>query len=135
MTNRLITRDDDLRLSSFAQETAPATAVDGVSWKDLLDKSSLTAPTKIIGYLVTVAGVWAGNAKIRIVDGAGNKLWPFEAEHIQGTDFTSGVLRVLDPVVEVPLGRGYKLQFRSSDAGDGAGETLQLNQLDVAEIG
>ena len=124
-----------LDLTSFKQETVGATDVNGTTWKDLLDKSTITKPTKICGFMVTVAGTWAGNAKIRIVDGTGNKIFPFKDEYIEGTDFTTATqLDFTFPVV-VPIADGYKIQFRSSAVGDGAGDTLQLNNLDVIETG
>ena len=123
------------RLTSFKQETALATDVNGVTWKDLLDRSGITILTEILGFTVTVGGTWAGNTGIRIVDGAGNKLFPFQAEYVEGTDFTSGAQVVFNLPVVVPPAHGYKFQFRSSSGIDGAGETLQLNNLDIIEIG
>jgi len=124
-----------LDITTFAQEIAAATDVNGVTWKDLLDKSTITKPTKICGFKLTVAGTWAGAAKVRIVDGAGTKIWPFAAESVQDTDWTSGTQETFTFTVNVPVVDGYKLQFRSSDAADGAGDTLQLNNLDVIEAG
>lgn len=125
---------DVLDLTTFKQETVGATAVDGTTWKDLLDKSTITKLTKICGFKATVAGSWAGNAKIRIVDGSGNKIFPFQDEYVQGTDFTSGTQYTLNFPIVVPIADGYKFQFRSS-AADGAGDTLQLNNLDIIETG
>jgi hypothetical protein len=122
-------------VTTFSQETAIATDVDGTNWKTLLDKSTLTKYTQICGIKVTVAGTWAGLAKLRIIDGAGTKLWPFGSEVVQNTDFTSGNLTVLNFTCNVPAATGYKLQFRSSDGGDGAGDTVQLNNLDVISVG
>lgn len=124
------------RVTTFDQETVAATDVNGETWKDLLDKSTLTKLTQIWGLKVTKGGAWAGNAKLRIVDGSGTtKLWPFGAEAVEGTDFTDATQKDLSIPVEVPIASGYKLQFRSSDAGDGAGETLALDNLDIVEIG
>ena len=125
---------DALDLTTFKQETVAATDVNGTTWKDLLDKSTLTKPTKICGFMVTVAGTWAGNAKIRIVDGSGNKIFPFKDEYVEGTDFSSATQVDFTFPVVVPVADGYKFQFRSS-AADGAGDTLQLNNLDVIETG
>lgn len=124
-----------LDLANFKQETALATDVNGTTWKDLLDKSTITNPIKICGFKVTVGGTWAGNAQVRIVDGSGNKIFPFKASYQEGTDFTSGIQVVFSFPVVVPVADGYKIQFRSTNAGDGAGETLQLNNLDVIEVG
>ena len=119
-------------ITSFAQETAPATDVNGTTWKDLLDRSSIARPTRIAGFKVTRGGTWAGRARLRVVDGAGTKIFPHQDEYVEDTDFFDDSLAVLNvPVVA----HGYKLQFRSSDAGDGSGKTLTLNQLDVIEVG
>ena len=122
-------------LETFKQETAGPTDVNGTTWKDLLDRSTITKPTKICGFKVTVAGTWAGKAKIRITDGAGNKIFPFQDEYVQDTDFTSGSAVVFNFPVMVPVAVGYKVQFRSSDDTDGAGQTVELNYLDVIEVG
>lgn len=129
------TLTDVLGITNFKQETVAATDVNGVTWKDLLDKSTITKPTKICGFTVTVAGAWTGKAQIRIVDGSGNKIFPFQDQYEQDTEFTSGTQVILNFPVVVPVADGYKFQFRSTDAGDGAGETLQLNNLDVIEVG
>lgn len=123
-----------LGLTTFQQESAAATDVDGTNWKTLLDKSTLTLPVNIYGFKVTKGGAWAGNAKIRIVTGAGTKIFPFQAEYIEGTDFVDATQAVFNFVVNVPANVGYIVQFRSSNAGDGAGETLTLNNLDVATV-
>lgn len=122
-------------LSDFKQEAVGATDVDGTTWKDLLDKSVLTKPVKICGFLVTVAGAWAGKAQVRITNGAGDKIFPFQDQYEQDTDFISATQATLNFPVVIPTQAGYKFQFRSSNAGDGAGETLALNNLDVQEIG
>ena len=123
------------QLDDFAQEVVGAMDVDGVTWKDLLDKSILTKPTKLCGFKVTVGGAWAGKAQVRIVDSVGNKIFPFQAQYEQDTDFTSGTQVLLNFPVVVPMANGYKFQFRSTNAADGAGETLALNNLDVVEVG
>ena len=123
-----------LLTTTFTQEAAPATDVDGTTWKDLLDKSTLAKPTKLCGFTVTVAGGWAGNAQVRITDGAGNKIFPFQDEYTEGTDFNSGVQAIFNFPVEVNVASGYKFQFRSTNAADGAGQTLELNNLDVVEL-
>jgi len=124
-----------LDLTTFKQETAPATDVNGTTWKDLLDKSTITKPTKLCGFKVTVAGTWAGKAQVRITDGAGTKIFPFQDQYEQDTEFTSGTQVAFNFPVVVPIADGYKFQFRSSNAGDGAGETLELDNLDVIEVG
>lgn len=122
-------------LSTFEQEAVGATDVNGTTWTDLLDRSTITKPTKICGFRVTVAGAWAGKAQVRITDGAGTKIFPFQDEYEQDTEFTSGTQVAFNFPVEVPVADGYKFQFRSSNAADGPGETLQLNNLDVIEVG
>jgi len=124
-----------LGLTTFTQETAPATDVNGTTWKDLLDKSTITKPTKLCGFTVTVAGTWAGKAQVRITDGAGTKIFPFQDQYEQDTEFTSGTQVTFTFPVVVPVADGYKFQFRSTDVADGAGETLELNNLDVIEVG
>ena len=119
----------------FFQETVAATDVDGTTWKNLKDKSTIYSPVKICGFKVTKGGSWAGNPKIRITDGAGTvKIFPFQDEYVMGTDFTDATQMTLNFPLEVSPLKGYKFQFRSSDAGDGAGETLTLNNLDVMEL-
>ena len=122
-------------ITSFTQETAPATDVSGTTWKDLLDRSSIIRPTRIVGFKVTRGGTWAGRARLRVVDGAGTKIFPHQDEYVEDTDFFDASLAVLAVPVVVPVANGYKVQFRSSDGGDGAGQILTLNQLDVIEVG
>lgn len=117
----------------FKQETAAATDVNGTTWVDLLTKTNLAKQTQICGFNVLVAGSWAGKAKIRIVDGDGNKLFPFLAEYIEGTHFFSNTQVDFNFPVVVPYNKGYKFQIRSSDSADGAGETVELLNLDAIE--
>lgn len=133
--DQILTLVGTLDLTTFKQETVPATDVNGTTWKDLLDKSTITKPTKICGFKVTVGGTWAGKAQVRITDGAGTKIFPFQDQYEQDTEFTSGTQVVFNFPVVVPVADGYKFQFRSTNAADGAGETLQLNNLDVIEVG
>ena len=122
-------------LTTFKQETAAATDVNGTTWKDLLDKSTITKFVKICGFKITKGGTWAGNPKIRITDGSSNKIFPFQDEYVMGTDFYDATQYALNFPVVNPPAEGYKFQFRSSNDGDGSGETLELNNLDVIEIG
>ncbi len=126
---------DALDITTFKQEAVGAMDVNGTTWKDLLDKSVITKPTKICGFTVTVAGGWAGKAQVRITDGAGTKIFPFQAEYEQDDGFTSGTQVVFNFPVLAPVANGYKFQFRSTNVGDGVGKTLQLNNLDVIEMG
>jgi hypothetical protein len=117
------------------QETAPATNADGTNWVDLLDRSTIAKPVRICGFRVIVAGGWAGKCQIRIVDGAGTtKIFPFAAQLVQDTDFVSGTQYAFSFPCDVSVSKGYKLQFNSTNAADGAGKTLQLNNLDVMEL-
>ena len=124
-----------LGLTKFAQETVAATNANGTTWVDLLDKSVIAKPTKICGFKLTKAGAWAGDCRVRITDGSGNKLFPFAAYYTEGTDFASGVGVIFNFPVGVPVADGYKVQFVSSNAADGAGKTLALTYLDVMEVG
>jgi hypothetical protein len=123
------------QLTTYTQKTAVATAVNGVTWKDLYDGSVITKPTQIWGITLTVAGGWAGLCKYRITDGAGNKIFPFGAECVEGTDFVSGVPVNYPASINIPVASGFKVQFRSSNAGDGAGKTCELTELPVVELG
>jgi hypothetical protein len=119
----------------FFQETVAPTDVDGTTWKDLLVRSTIKKPVRICGFKVTKGGEWAGFVQVRIVDGAGTtKIFPFQTEYVEGTDFTSGMQAVFNFPVEVSASKGYKFQFRSDNAGDGAGKTLALTNLDVQEL-
>jgi len=122
------------RRDTFTQEVVGATDVDGTTWKTLVDGSAITSPVRICGFTATVAGVWAGNAKIRITEGTGaTKIWPFQDEYVEGTDFSSGVIVPFHFPLEVPVLSGYIFQFRSSDAADGVGKTMAIT-LDVIEM-
>lgn len=123
------------RSETFGQETAGTTNASGVNWVDLLNKSVLAADTKVCGFKVTIAGAWAGLCQIRIVTGAGTKLFPFAAQLVQGTDFASGVQNTFAFPLIIRTFEGYKFQFCSTNAGDGAGETCQLDNLDIITLG
>ena len=118
---------------TYVDRTVVATDVNGTIWKDILDMSTLPRPEQVNSLTLTVAGVWTGLAKIRIVDALDNKIWPADAtaELVQGTDWASGVRMYLNPPMTVSVGQGYKLQFRSTNAGDGAGETLAVTSWEV----
>jgi hypothetical protein len=126
------------RMSGYKQETTGAITVTGVTWKDLLDKSYYTAsqiikPTEIWGIKVTKGGVWAGLVQLRIVDNAGTKLFPFSAQAVEGTDFADATVWMFPSPIYIEVATGYKIQFRSTNAADGAGETLTLNELNIIE--
>ncbi|MBA7506206.1 hypothetical protein ES706_04887 [subsurface metagenome] len=127
---------DVLGLTTFTQETHVAVNANGTNWVDLLDKSTITKPTKICGFKVTVSAGWTGKARVRITDGAGTtKIFPFQAYYEQDDGFTSGTQVVFNFLVVVPVADGYKLQFCSSNGADGAGNTVTLDNLDVIEVG
>lgn len=120
----------------LTQETAGATTVNGTTWATLHDGSGITKATKLCGMKVTKGGTWAGNVQLRIVDGAGTtKIWPFQAQYVEGTDFIDATEMVFQWQVLVTVADGYIVQFRSSNAADGAGETLTLDFLDIIECG
>jgi len=128
-----------LGLSTFSQETVIATDVNGVTWKDLLDKSAggaspITKFTEIWGIKVTRGGVWAGVTQLRFTDGT-NKIFPFAAQAEEGTDFVDTIVWMFPDPIKVPVSTGYKLQFRSTNGADGAGETLTLDELDIITRG
>lgn len=122
-------------LSTFAQEAAGATVVNGLNWVDLLDESAITIFTEIWGIQVTKAGAWAGNAVLRITTGADVKIFPFAVEAVEGTDFIDTIVWMFPSPVYVPIASGYKVQFRSDNGADGAGLTLALNELAIIQRG
>jgi hypothetical protein len=137
------------RNSRCFQETAPAKNAAGLGWVTILDRTFTTPvirPTRIRGIRVTVAGGWAGKARIRIVDGAGtpNLIFPFQGYYEQDTDFVSGTQLTFNFPVEIApeennfgayaYKSGYQIEFCSTAAGDGPGKTLELNSLDVEEM-
>ncbi len=134
--NAIKTLVDALDLTTFKQETHAAVNAEGTDWVDLLDKSTITRPTKICGFKVTVSAGWTGKARVRITDGAGTtKIFPFQAYYEQDAGFTSGTQVVFNFAVVVPVADGYKVQFCSSNGADGAGNTVTLDNLDVIEVG
>ena len=144
VNNGTLPQFSDYRISGllttrFFQETAAATDVNGTTWENLFDYAfshpDINRNFRICGFMVTIAGGWAGNCQLRIVDGAGTtKIFPFAAQLVQGTDFTSGTQYTFDFPCEVSAFNRYKLQFRSTAGGDGAGKTCELNNLDVQEL-
>lgn len=130
---------DSSRITTYDQETAIATDVNGVTWKDLLDKSAgggspITKFTEIWGIRVTKGGAWAGLAQIRITDGT-NKIFPFTTQAEENTDFVDTIVWMFAAPICVPVSTGYIVQFRSTNAADGAGKTLAINELDIIERG
>jgi len=125
-----------LGLTTYTAHSVGATDVNGTTWEDLLDMSALTKPEEIWSITLTVAGGWAGLCKYRIVRAdTSAKIFPFGAECIENTDFVSGVPVNFPAPIVVPVAVGYKIQFRSTNAGDGAGKTCALTELAVIERG
>ena len=122
-------------LTTYGQETAPATNANGVNWVDLLDRTVITRLTELWGITLTIAGGWAGLCQLRIVTGAGVKIFPFAAQAVENTDFVSAIYWAWPAPIRVPIASGYKVQFQSTAAGDGAGKTCALTELAKIEIG
>lgn len=118
-------------LTTYDQRTAVATDAEGTDWVDLLDTGALTKPEEIWGYILTVAGGWAGLCQMRIVDGDGNKIYPFADYEEENTDFVSGIVHMFPAPIVVPKDTGYVVQFRSTNPADAAGKTCALTELDV----
>ncbi len=120
--------------TTFTKRTADATTVSGTAWTTLLSVNALTKNEDIWGYILTTAGTWAGLCKMRItVDDT--KIYPFGDEDVQDTDFVSGIVKTFPAPIVIPVGKGYRVEFRSSSAADGAGETCALTELDVIQRG
>ncbi len=130
---RLILATD---LTTYTTRTAGTITVAGTAWTTLLAvaATAMSKAEEIWAYTVTKAGAWAGNAKLRILAGTA-KVYPFGAEDVEGTDFVDTVAKVLPRSVDIPAASAYTIQFRSSEAADGAGETLALTELDVIQRG
>ena len=123
-------------LTTFARVAAVATVVTGVTWGVLYNGAVLTRPVRICGFIVTLAGGWAGLAQVRITTGTGlTKLFPYGVQLVQNTEFTTATQYNFPYPVEIPVTSGFLLQFRSANAADGAGMTLTLNSLDIVELG
>ena len=123
-------------LTTFEQRAAAGVAANGVTPVVLYDGLVITNLTKICGFMCTRTGVaWAGVQVIWIEDGDGNKIFPFQANLTEGVDFADGVQVTFNFLVEVPVSSGYRVMFQSTAAGDNAGQTLDLDNLDVIEVG
>jgi len=118
-----------LRKKTAAQTTNAATDANGTAWVDLKSIAPTTSDIKLYRLKLTVAGTWAGTAKYRIIIGA-TKVYPFPADK----DIDTGVLEDLVFPINIQINETAKIQFRSDNAADGAGETVALNQLDYATV-
>lgn len=126
---------DSHGLTTYGTRTAVATNANGVTWVDLVSTGVLANAENIWGVTLTIAGGWAGLCQFRIVTSTGTKIFPFAAQAEENTDFVSAVPWMFFDKIVIPVGSGYKVQFRSSNAGDGEGKTCALTELDVIARG
>jgi hypothetical protein len=116
--------------ATLKQETATAMDANGTSWVNLLDRTTRNGkPVRLCKIKMTVGGSWAGTPKWRIIDDEGEKIYPFPDEE----DILSGIEVDIAPDVVLPGIRGYRIQFRSTNSGDGSGKTVTLDFLDCVE--
>jgi hypothetical protein len=116
---------------TLTQYTAGATDADGTTWVDLYDGSTPKGLRILKAIKLTEGGTWAGTSSWRVIDDEDNVIYPYA-----GTlAVDSGNEVDIDPDIVIPSTRGFKIQFVSDNAGDGAGETITLNYLNVVEIG
>jgi len=118
-----------LRKKTAAQTSQAATDANGTSWVDLKTIAPTTSDIELYRIKMTTGGSWAGTAKYRIIIGS-TKVYPFGDDK----DIDSGVLEDFIFPITVQINETCKIQFRSTDSGDGAGETVTLNQLDYALV-
>ena len=118
-----------LRKKTGKQATQAATDANGTSWVDLKSISPTTSDLELHRIQMTVAGAWAGTAKYRIIVGS-DKVYPFSADE----NISSGSLETFIFPINVQINETVKIQFRSTDAADGAGKTVALDQLDYSEV-
>ena len=118
-----------LRKKTAAQTTQAATNANGTTWVDLKTIAPTTSDIELYQLKMTVAGTWAGNAKYRIIIGT-TKVYPFPADK----NISTGVLESLIFPINIQINETAKIQFRSDNAGDGAGDTVTLDQLDYATV-
>lgn len=118
-----------LRKKTAVQTTAAATDANGLAWVDLKTITPTTSDVELYQFKMTTAGSWGGNAKYRVIIGS-TKVYPFPNDKI----VTSGVLESFVFPINVQINETCKIQFRSSSSGDGAGDTLTLDQLDYATV-
>ena len=118
-----------LRKKTATQTGAAATDASGTSWVDLKTIAPTTSDIELYRLKLTTAGTWAGTAKYRIIVGS-TKVYPFGDDK----DIDTGVLEDLIFPINIQINETCKIQFRSDNTGDGAGETVTLNQLDYATV-
>jgi len=118
-----------LRKKTAAQTSQAATNANGTAWVDLKSIAPTTSDIELYRLKMTTAGSWAGTAKYRIIVGS-TKVYPFPADK----NIDTGVIEDLIFPINVQINETAKIQFRSDNAADGAGETVALNQLDYATV-
>jgi len=117
----------------YAELTSAPISATGTTWADLYDGSVLTCPTQLIGFTFTKDGVWAGTASIRIIDATGNVILPEWFENdirswVDGSPWTPPI-----GTLKIAQAAGFKIQFRSTDAGDVSGPALTLTLADALQ--
>lgn len=124
---------DSLGTTTFYQiNPGVAVVVNGTTWKDLYDGTIFPTRLELCGILLTVAGVWLGAARFRIINNrTGTKIFPFQDEYTQGVEWVSGIQIAFAHEVVVHPDDRFKIQFRSTNAADGAGATLSMTTLDL----
>jgi len=118
-----------LRKKTAAQTMQAATDANGTTWVDLKTITPTTSDIELYQLKMTTAGSWAGNAKYRIIVGS-TKVYPFAADK----NISSGTLESFIFPINIRINETAKIQFRSDNAGDGAGDTVTLDQLDYSEV-
>ncbi len=117
-----------LELSTYGIESAGGVVATGTTWKDLLDKTIISADTEIWSLKTAKSGSWAGTLLIRVITPGNAKIFPFNVEAIDGVHFTDGAEWSFPAPITVPVSSGYKMQFRSSSTADIAG-SCALSEL------
>lgn len=118
-----------LRKKTAAQTTQAATDANGTAWVDMKTLTPTTTDLELHRLKMTAAGTWAGTPTYRITVGA-TKVYPFSDDK----SINSGLLETLIFPINVQIGETAKIQFRSTNAADGAGETVALTQLDYTTV-
>lgn len=130
----LITRTKGLdeiygvRKRTAGQAEEGATDANGTEWVNLKEWAP-TTDLELYRIKMTVAGSWAGTPEYRItIDSV--KVYPFADDQ----NIDTGVIESFIFPLTVQSGKTLRVQFHSTNAGDGAGETVALNQLDYATV-
>jgi len=118
-----------LRKKTAAQASQAATDANGIDWVDLKTIAPTISDIELYRLKLTTAGSWAGTAKYRIIVGT-TKVYPFPADK----DISTGVLESFIFPINIQINETAKIQFRSDNAADGAGETVALTELDYATV-